>query len=79
MLVSVGGETLEVDFAWPARRLVVEVDGWRYHGTGSAFERDRRRDRLLALGGWRVIRATWLQLRREEAELAAAIGSLLSA
>ena len=79
MLVSVGGETLEVDFAWPARRLVVEVDGWRHHGTGSGFERDRRRDRLLALGGWRVIRATWLQLRREEAELAAAIGSLLSA
>ena len=77
--VAVGDQRFEVDFAWPASRLIVELDGRRFHGTASAFERDRRRDRLLALGGWRVIRATWLQLVREEVELAATVGSLLSA
>ncbi len=77
MGVSIGAERLEVDFAWPAQRLIVEVDGRRFHDTGFAFERDRRRDQLLALGGWQVIRATWLQLTREGAQLAATVGSLL--
>ncbi len=77
--VTVGGERFEVDFAWPSNRLIVEVDGRRFHATGSAFERDRRRDQLLAVGGWRVIRGTWLQVTRGAADLTAVVGSLLSA
>jgi very-short-patch-repair endonuclease len=64
----------EVDFAWPASRLVVELDSWEYHGTRAAFEQDRRRDRRLAAAGWRVIRVTAADLRepgRLAAELAA--------
>jgi predicted transcriptional regulator of viral defense system len=34
----------EVDFLFADARLVVETDGWRYHRTRQAFERDRRRD-----------------------------------
>jgi Protein of unknown function (DUF559) len=34
----------EVDFLWPAHRLIVEVDGYAYHSDRGAFERDRRRD-----------------------------------
>ena len=37
----------EVDFCWPAERLIVEVDGRRHHGTRAAFERDRERDAVL--------------------------------
>ncbi len=48
----------EVDLAWPAQRLIVEVDGYEFHGTRSAFERDRRRDADLLAQGWRVIRLT---------------------
>jgi very-short-patch-repair endonuclease/predicted transcriptional regulator of viral defense system len=49
----------EVDFLWPERRLVVEVDGFAVHGTRQAFERDRRRDRRLVLHGYRVVGFTW--------------------
>jgi len=55
-------EQMEVDFAWPSAGLVVELDGFASHGTRSAFERDRARDRKLQAAGWRAVRVTWRQL-----------------
>jgi very-short-patch-repair endonuclease len=40
-------------------RTVVEVDGFRFHSTREAFERDRRRDAELQSAGLRVLRVTW--------------------
>jgi very-short-patch-repair endonuclease len=57
--LTVAGEEMQVDFVWRGPRVVVETDGFRTHGTRQAFQRDRRRDRLLALEGWRVIRFSW--------------------
>lgn len=34
-----------VDCRWPAQRLTVELDGYRYHRSRHAWERDRRRER----------------------------------
>lgn len=34
-----------VDCRWPAERLTVELDGYRYHHSRHAWERDRRRER----------------------------------
>ena len=34
----------EVDFLWREQRLVVEVDGFAFHSSREAFERDRRKD-----------------------------------
>jgi len=50
------------DFAWPAERVVVETDGWEFHGHRSAFEDDRARDAYLAASGWVVVRITWRRL-----------------
>ena len=52
----------EVDLAWPEVKLCVEVDGWTQHGTRSAFEDDRARDRALVAHGWAVLRYTWRQV-----------------
>jgi very-short-patch-repair endonuclease len=46
------------DFVWPRERIVVEVDGWRYHGTAQAAERDAVRDNELGLAGWLALRFT---------------------
>jgi very-short-patch-repair endonuclease len=46
----------EVDFLWRAERLVVEVDGWKYHSSRHAFEADRARDRDLGRRGFVVMR-----------------------
>lgn len=51
-----------VDFAWPERRVAVEVDGYEHHGGRDAFERDRARLSELAALGWMVIPGTWRQL-----------------
>jgi hypothetical protein len=52
----------EVDFFFPAHRLVVETDGWRDHGTRVAFERDRAKDAALVAAGHAVLRFTKRQI-----------------
>jgi hypothetical protein len=52
----------EVDFLFPAHRLVVETDGWRDHGTRVAFERDRAKDAALVAAGYAVLRFTKRQI-----------------
>ena len=66
---------LRVDFLFAASRLVVETDGYRYHRTRRAFERDRERDAILARAGYRTLRFTHRQLTRRPAEVAATIRS----
>jgi hypothetical protein len=52
----------EVDFFFPSHRLIVEVDGWRDHGTRVAFERDRAKDAALVAAGHAVLRFTKRQI-----------------
>jgi very-short-patch-repair endonuclease len=68
----------EVDALWPQQRLVVEVDGYAYHGHRAQFERDRRRDLALTAAGYRVIRVSWRQLTNEPFALVAVISAALS-
>ena len=70
-------ENLEVDCAWPAQRLIVELDGLVYDYVADAFEADRARDRRLEAAGWRVIRITWRQLHETPDELQADLRKLL--
>jgi very-short-patch-repair endonuclease len=76
--IAAAGEYFEVDFHWPAQRLIVEADGHRTHGTRIAFERDRARDRLLTEAGWRVVRVTWRQVAEDQKALARSLRALLS-
>jgi very-short-patch-repair endonuclease len=68
----------EVDAVWDAQRLVVEVDGRKFHDTGRQFERDRRKDADLVLAGFRVLRFTWRRLTREPAAVVAIIAAALA-
>jgi len=52
----------ELDFANPALRLCIEVDGRAAHSGPEQFERDRQRQNLITLMGWTVLRFTWKQL-----------------
>jgi hypothetical protein len=72
-------EDIEVDFVWPEQRLVVETDGKRFHDHPLAFERDRKRDRALSLGGYRTVRFTQAQITQEPAAVISAIHRLLAA
>jgi very-short-patch-repair endonuclease len=60
---------LRVDFLFAERRLVVETDGYRFHRTRRAFERDA----ILAPAGYRTLRFTHRQLTRGPAMVAETI------
>jgi very-short-patch-repair endonuclease len=45
-----------VDMLWPEGKVVIEVDGYRYHGNRFAFSEDRHRDYELLLSGYLVLR-----------------------
>ena len=63
--VNVVVEGFEVDALWQEARVIVELDGFEYHRSRNAFERDRHRDACLQLAGYRVVRITWRRLERE--------------
>jgi len=75
--VNTSIEGYEVDFVWGEQKLIVETDGWRAHGTRTAFERDRRRDADLLAAGWRVLRISYERLEREPAWVAERIARAL--
>ena len=77
-LVNRAVEGCEVDFLWPAHRLIVETDGRRTHLTRAAFERDRARDAMLTVAGYRVVRFTHRQILHEPETVARTLRVLLA-
>lgn len=65
---AVPGRKYRLDIAVPGARLAVEVDGWEWHGKHKGdFTRDRERQNLLTLNGWRILRFTAGQIRKDMA------------
>ena len=60
--VNVIVEGFLVDFFWPTEQVVVETDGFSYHGDRPAFERDHERTVALNAAGYEVHRATYRML-----------------
>ncbi len=56
----------EVDFYWPALRLVVETDGLCYHRTPAEQAEDRRRDQAHTAAGLTQLRFTHGQVKYEK-------------
>ncbi len=62
--------TFKIDLAYPRYKLAIELDGWEFHGTRSAFDADRARANALVLDGWMVLRFT---SKSTDAEIVASI------
>jgi Transcriptional regulator, AbiEi antitoxin/Protein of unknown function (DUF559) len=56
--VRAGGQNYRLDLAYPSVKVAIEYDGWDTHRSRTAFDSDRKRDRLLQLAGWVVLRIT---------------------
>lgn len=78
VVIGLDEATYEVDCLWRTQRLIAELDGHEGHGTRSAFESDRERDRHLQVAGWQTIRITWRQLDHPSAALARDLRLLLA-
>lgn len=50
------------DFAWPDRKIAVEVDGGTWsggrHSRGGGYEKDAEKLNAAAVDGWRILRVT---------------------
>jgi very-short-patch-repair endonuclease len=68
----------EVDFVWRRERVVVEVDGYRFHSSRPAFERDRAKGNTLVAAGLVLLRFTWWQIDREPFAVLARIATALA-
>ncbi|MCW2706872.1 MAG: hypothetical protein JWM22_714 [Frankiales bacterium] len=51
-----------VDFCWVVLRIVVEVDGRRFHDPEDSRNKDRKRDHMLVSTSWRLLRFTWQEI-----------------
>lgn len=78
VILEVGGRRLRPDFLWRSVGLIVEADSRRFHGTDTAFLRDRKREQQLQLAGWRVSHCAWEQVENTPRELAENIRALLN-
>jgi very-short-patch-repair endonuclease len=77
--IVLGERRYQVDCHWPGTGQVVELDGWQAHGSRSAFQEDRVRDRVLRTAGYEVTRISWRQLDDEPEAIASDLRQLLGA
>lgn len=52
----------EIDFAFPAQMVAVEIDGFAFHRDAQTFQRDRTRRNALIGAGWRVLNFTYADI-----------------
>jgi very-short-patch-repair endonuclease len=71
--------TRRVDCRWPSHRLTVELDGYRYHRSRHAWERDRRREREAHARGDQFRRYTYGDVLERPALMLAELRALLRA
>ncbi|MFN2388111.1 MAG: type IV toxin-antitoxin system AbiEi family antitoxin domain-containing protein [Actinomycetota bacterium] len=64
-----GGRVARVDLFYPDHDLVIEVDGYRYHGGRRRWQEDLARQNGLILARLRVLRFTWYDLQHRSDEL----------
>lgn len=76
--VVVGDRVRRLDFRIPGTRVVIEADGYAWHSSPEAFERDRQRDNALIARGFTVLHWTWRALREEPETLVGQLYAVLS-
>jgi very-short-patch-repair endonuclease len=69
----------EVDVLFPEQRVIVELDGFEFHGTRQAFEKDRERDATTLAAGHITVRITWERLTNAPDKEAARLHAILAA
>jgi very-short-patch-repair endonuclease len=72
-----GRVVARVDLAYPAIRLAIEADGYRYHGGPDAWKRDLGRRNALTALGWHTVHFTWEDVSTRPNEVVRQIQGLL--
>jgi len=78
-LVELPSGPIVVDCLWLPQRVVLELDGEKFHGTVRRRRQDLARDRALTAAGYRPMRAGWREVVGGRSRLAADLRQALSA
>lgn len=62
-----------LDFAYPAIKLAIEVDGYVWHFSPDHKERDETRRNAISLSGWTILVYSWRRITQDPAGVAAEI------
>ncbi len=54
-------DRFSLDFAWPSKKLCIEVDGKQHQTDNAQKLRDAAKDKLLLENGWKELRIPWLE------------------
>jgi len=71
--ISDGAKLVEVDFVWRDARLIVEVDGSRYHSTRWRRRQDAAKTAALRTQGWTVMRFADIEINGTPTHVATTI------
>jgi len=58
----------KLDFAWPNKKLCIEIDGSQHERNQKQKASDLRKDQKLQLHGWKVLRIRWIDMYHNPAE-----------
>jgi len=73
------GRTYRYDFAFPARRTILETNGRRWHDDASDYERDQEKWSVPGRFGYRLVFATWDKVTRAPGSLIRELAATLAA
>jgi very-short-patch-repair endonuclease len=76
--ITVAGRLRRLDFCYPKQGVIVEADGYAFHSSPLAFEKDRQRANSLALRGFLVLQWTWKALQSRPRELLSELKAALA-
>ena len=77
--VVVAGRRYVLDFALPAVRVFIEVDGLEVHASREALDADLARQNALVLAGWHMLRYTATHLHRRRRAIRDEVTALVQA
>lgn len=56
--LTLGARRCRIDLAYTDVKLAIEIDGWEFHRSRTAFDHDRARANDLVIAGWHLLRFT---------------------
>ena len=75
------GRRWRMDFAWPAKKVCVELDGGIFigggHNRGVQFTKDAEKHNAAVMRGWRILRYTTLDMKERPEEVVKEVTELL--
>lgn len=67
------GRRYVIDYAYPAERVAIELDGYRWHSSPDRLVSDRRKGNAVTLADWRLLRFTDPDVRNQPQVVVASV------